>query len=135
MYTDNRWVVTLSLALAPDLPNSLDRGSVERAGRLRRNDGTAGRKMTVRTHARTGTNFGVAPHGVLDDAVGCNDAIDESGIGAELATAADDGAALQDGAWIQRDVASELHGDVDEGLAWVEHGDAVEQPVPVGAGA
>ena len=43
VYTDNRWVVTLSIALATDLPNSLDRGSVERAGRLRRNDRTAGR--------------------------------------------------------------------------------------------
>ena len=36
---------------------------------------------------------------------------------------------------IERDVAAELHGDVDERLARVEHRDAVQQPVPVGAAA
>ena len=45
------------------------------------------------------------------------------------------GVALEDGARVDRHVAAQCDGDIDERLPWVEHGDAVEQPAPVGAAA
>jgi len=62
-------------------------------------------------------------------------AIDEPGVGADLAAVAHHGVALQDGSRVEGDVASELHRDVHERLARVEHRHAVEQPVAVRARA
>ena len=89
--------------------------------------------MCERPDVGAGADLGLDADGVLDVQSVGHDAVDEAGVGADLAAVADDRAALEDRARVQRDVTAELDGDVEEGLARVEHRDAVQQPVAVGA--
>ena len=85
----------------------------------------------VRPDVRAGADLALADHRVLDDGVVADDAVDQAGVGPDLAPVADDGAALQHRARVQGDVAAEADGGVDEGLARVEHRDALQQPAAV----
>src|SRR5215204_6157851 len=80
-------------------------------------------------------NLAVPTDTVLDHSTGPDHAVDQAGVGPDLAAVTDNGVALQDRPRIQRDIAPELHRDVDERLARVEHGDSIEQPPAVGAAA
>ena len=85
-----------------------------------------------RADPRPGADRRRRPDGVLDRRPLPHLAVDEPGVRADLAALADDGRSVQHRPRVQRDVAPEVDGDVDERLARVEHRHAVEQPVPVG---
>ena len=91
--------------------------------------------MGVRADVGVVAHLAVATDAVLDHDPGSDHAVDQAGVGPDLTPVADHRVALQDRAGIQRDIATELHGDVDERLARVEHRHPVEEPVAVGAAA
>ena len=95
-----------------------------------------GRQVGVRADAGAVADLGVAADGVLDDAVRRRRRSRSRRVSGPISQPSPTTVSpcrIVPG--IQRDVAAELDGDVDERLARVEHRDAVEQPVAVGAGA
>ncbi len=83
--------------------------------------------MGVRPNDRGRPDLGVVADGVLDDCLGADRAVDEAGVRPDLAAVTDHGGPLQDGARVQRDIAADGDGDVDERLAGIEHRHAAQQ--------
>ena len=110
-----------------------DGGSVERAGRRVRKDCGTRRQMHIRTDDGVVADLGAVADAVFNDGAGADCAVGEACVGAQLAAVTDDGRSLQHGAGVQRDVATDGDVHIDERLARVEHRDAVEEPVAVGA--
>src|SRR6056297_147531 len=137
-YRASRLVVTFSMScdVLPDVVSALaDGSSVEGPGGRVGSDTRTDREVGVRADDGGWADLGVVADGVLDDGVVADRAVDEAGVGPDLAAVADHGGALQDRAGIQRDVATDADGDVDERLAGIEHRDPAEQMQPVGARA
>src|SRR5688572_22541024 len=107
--------------------------SVERACHSPPCDRGTGGQMGERADGRTVADLGVDAHRVAHRAAAPDDAVGELRVRTQVGVVADDRSTLQDRARVDRDVAAELDGDVDERLARIEHGDAIEQPVAVGA--
>src|SRR3954470_20696668 len=91
--------------------------------------------MGVRPDMGVLADLAVSADAVLDHRTGPDHAVDQSCVRPDLTAVTDHGVALQDGARVEGDIPPELHGDVDERLARVEHGDPVQQPVSVRAAA
>ena len=66
--------------------------------------------------------------GALDERVRTYDAIDQSGVGPDLASGSDARIALQHGSGIQGHVALNVNVNINKCLSRVEHGDSVEEP-------
>src|SRR3954451_7778422 len=128
-----RLVVNFSIVEAPRY--SVGRSSVEGSRRTGGRDRAAGRQVGVGADVRVLAHLAVAADAVLDHRSGPDHAVDQSSVGPDLAAVADHRVALQDRSRVQGDITAQLHGDVDERLPRVEHGDTVEQPVAVGAAA
>ena len=76
-----------------------------------------------------------AGDGVLEGGVLADGAVDQAAAGTDLHALADGGAALEDRAGEEGDVGGQAHGGVDVGGGRVDHGDALGQPLGVGARA
>ena len=87
------------------------------------------------TDVRTGADGALAHDGVLDDCAVADAAVHDAGVRTDLAAVAHHRGALEDRARVQRDVAAEPDGRIDEGLARIEHRHALEQPSPIDAAA
>ncbi len=80
-------------------------------------------------------DLGIHGNGRVDRGSFTDFAVDETSVGADFAACSDDCASLQDGAREQGHILADAHVDIDEGLARIEHRDAVEEPSPVGSGS
>src|SRR4051794_15781791 len=107
----------------------------ERPGHRSGGDPAAGGEAGEGTHPGTRTDLRETPNSLLDHRALVDDAVDEPRVGSDLGAGFDDRVALEDRAGEEGDVDAELDAGGDVGALGVEHGDALEPPAVVGAGA